>query len=145
MYILDTSIVSNYLDRRRNFSQLVEQILSTPPEQIFISIITVEEIIQGALASIQKMRQKSSITDAYRYFEELFAALHYKRKAEVRSRQRVRQDKAEGIYVNDFNPTFVCLKPTKRQSLPDRILCPASFAIKMYFETHSASEYGVLN
>jgi len=28
-------------------------------------------------ASIQKMRQKSSITDAYRYFEELFAALHY--------------------------------------------------------------------
>ena len=36
-----------------------------------------EEIIQGALASIQKMRQKSSVTDAYRYFEELFAALHY--------------------------------------------------------------------
>ena len=77
MYLLDSSIVSNYLDRRRNFPQLVEQILSTPPEQIFISIITVEEIIQGALASIQRVRQKSSITDAYRYFEELFAALHY--------------------------------------------------------------------
>jgi tRNA(fMet)-specific endonuclease VapC len=77
VYLLDTSIVSNYLDRRRNFPQLVEKILSTPPELIFISIITVEEIIQGALASIQKMRQKSSVTDAYRYFEELFTALHY--------------------------------------------------------------------
>jgi tRNA(fMet)-specific endonuclease VapC len=77
VYLLDTSIVSNYLDRRRNFPQLVKQILSTSPEQIFISIITVEEIIQGALASIQKTRQKSSVTYAYRYFEELFAALHY--------------------------------------------------------------------
>jgi tRNA(fMet)-specific endonuclease VapC len=77
VYLLDTSIVSNYLDRRRNFPQLLEKILSTPPELIFISIITVEEIIQGALASIQKMKQKSSVIDAYRYFEELFAALHY--------------------------------------------------------------------
>jgi len=77
VYLLDTSIVSNYLDRRRNFPQLVDKILSTSPQQIFISIITVEEIIQGALASIQKTRQKSSVTYVYRYFEELFAALHY--------------------------------------------------------------------
>lgn len=77
MYLLDTSIVSNYLDRRRNFPQLTDHILSTPPEQIFISVITVEEIIQGALASIQKVRQKPSVMDAYRYFEELFSALNY--------------------------------------------------------------------
>ncbi|OUL28631.1 hypothetical protein BV378_07170 [Nostoc sp. RF31YmG] len=77
MYLLDTSIVSNYLDKRRNIPQLTERILSTSPELIFISIITVEEIIQGALASIQKMRQKPSVTDAYRYFAELFSALHY--------------------------------------------------------------------
>ncbi len=77
MYLLDTSIVSNYLDKRRNIPQLTERILSTSPELIFISIITVEEIIQGALASIQRMRQKPSVTNAYRYFAELFSALHY--------------------------------------------------------------------
>ena len=76
MYLLDTSIVSNHLDKRRNFLKLTNQILSKPPELIFISIITVEEIIQGALATIQKMRQKSSVTDGYKSFEELFAALH---------------------------------------------------------------------
>jgi tRNA(fMet)-specific endonuclease VapC len=76
VYLLDTSIVSNYLDKRRNFPQLTNKILTTPPELIFISIITVEEIIQGALATIQKLRQKSAVTDGYRYFEELFEALH---------------------------------------------------------------------
>jgi tRNA(fMet)-specific endonuclease VapC len=77
VYLLDTSIVSNYLDKRRNLPQLTESILSTSPELIFISIITVEEILQGALACIQKMKQKSSVTNAYRYFEELFNALHH--------------------------------------------------------------------
>jgi tRNA(fMet)-specific endonuclease VapC len=77
VYLFDTSIVSNYLDKRRNFPQLTESILSTSPELIFISIITVEEILQGALASIQRVRQKPSVTNAYRYFEELFAALQY--------------------------------------------------------------------
>jgi tRNA(fMet)-specific endonuclease VapC len=76
VYLLDTNIVSNYLDKRRSFIQLTNQILATPPELIFISIITVEEIIQGALAAIQKLRQKSTVTNAYKYFEELFEALH---------------------------------------------------------------------
>ncbi|MGD1871457.1 MAG: type II toxin-antitoxin system VapC family toxin [Mastigocoleus sp.] len=77
MYLLDTNTVSNYLDKRRSFPQLKHKILSTPPELIFISIITVEEIIRGSLAIIQKQKQKSSIADAYKYFEELFEALHY--------------------------------------------------------------------
>jgi len=76
MYLLDTSIVSNYLDKGRNFPLLTNQLISTPPELIFISIITVEEIIQGALATIQKMRQKLAVKDAYKYFEKLFEALH---------------------------------------------------------------------
>ena len=76
MYLLDTSIVSNFLDERRFYPQLTAKILSQPPESIFISIITVEEILQGALASIQKTKRKSSVVAAYQYFEELSSALN---------------------------------------------------------------------
>ena len=76
MYLLDTSVVSNFLGERRYYPPLTSRILNQPPELIFISIITVEEILQGALAAIQKVKQKSSIIQAYQYFEDLFAALH---------------------------------------------------------------------
>ena len=76
MYLLDTSVVSNFLDERRYYPQLTSRILSKPPEQIFISIITVEEILQGALASVQKAKRKSSVIKAYQYFEDLFSAMH---------------------------------------------------------------------
>jgi tRNA(fMet)-specific endonuclease VapC len=52
MYLLDTNTVSNFLDQQRHSPQLTQKILSTPPEHIFISIITVEEILRGALAAI---------------------------------------------------------------------------------------------
>lgn len=76
MYLLDTSVVSNFLDERRYYPQLTAKILSQPPEQIFISIITVEEILQGALASVQKAKRKPTVTKAYEYFKDLFSALH---------------------------------------------------------------------
>jgi tRNA(fMet)-specific endonuclease VapC len=76
MYLLDTSVVSNFLDERRYYPQLTSRILIQPPETIFISIITVEEILQGALASVQKAKRKSSVTFAYKYFDDLFTALH---------------------------------------------------------------------
>jgi predicted nucleic acid-binding protein len=76
VYLLDTSIVSNYLDERRDSPYLTNKILTTPPEQIFTSVITVEEILQGALAGIQKVRKKSSVINAYQSFEDLFEALH---------------------------------------------------------------------
>ncbi|MBE9045763.1 hypothetical protein IQ255_15335 [Pleurocapsales cyanobacterium LEGE 10410] len=74
MYLLDTSVVSNFLDERRYYPQLTARILSKPPEQIFISIITVEEILQGALASVQKVKRKP-ITKAYEYLGDLFSAI----------------------------------------------------------------------
>ena len=76
MYVLDTSVVSNFLDERRYYPRLTAKILNQPPEQIFISIITIEEILQGALASVQKAKRKPSITKAYQYFEALFLALN---------------------------------------------------------------------
>ena len=64
------------MDERRFYPQLTAKILNQPPESIFISVITVEEILQGALASVQKTKRKSSVVAAYQYFEELFSALN---------------------------------------------------------------------
>ena len=66
MYLLDTSVVSNFLDERRYYPQLTTRILNQPPEQI----------LQGALASVQKAKRKPSVTKAYQYFEDLFSALN---------------------------------------------------------------------
>ncbi len=76
MYLLDTSVVSNFLDERRFYPRLTDKILSQPAELIFISIITVEEILRGALASVQKSKRQPSVIFAYQYFEELFSALN---------------------------------------------------------------------
>lgn len=76
MYLLDTSVVSNFLDERRFYPQLTDKILSQPPGLIFISIITVEEILRGVLASVQKTKRQPSVIVAYQYFEELFSALN---------------------------------------------------------------------
>ncbi len=76
MYLLDTSVVSNFLDERRFYPQLTTKILSQPPELIFISVITVEEILRGALASVNKAKRQSSVVFAYQYFDTLFSALN---------------------------------------------------------------------
>ena len=49
MYLLDTDTISNYLDKRRGNEKLRQKIEQMPPETIWISIITVEEIIRGIL------------------------------------------------------------------------------------------------
>ena len=76
MYLLDTSVLSNFLDERRFYPQLTTKILSQPPELIFISVITVEEILRGALASVNKAKRQSSVVIAYQYFDTLFSALN---------------------------------------------------------------------
>jgi tRNA(fMet)-specific endonuclease VapC len=64
------------LDKRRNNPKLTRRILSEPPERLFISLLTVEEIMRGALASINRFRQGTDVTRAYKEFGDLFAALH---------------------------------------------------------------------
>jgi predicted nucleic acid-binding protein len=55
VYLLDTNIVSTFLDRRRNSQILTRRILSQPPENLFISVITIEEMMQGELGSINRL------------------------------------------------------------------------------------------
>jgi tRNA(fMet)-specific endonuclease VapC len=75
VYVLDTSTVSNALSRHRSQTHLRRRILQESPENIFVSVITIEEILRGALAVIQKQRQLPSVVGAYQYFEELWQAL----------------------------------------------------------------------
>jgi tRNA(fMet)-specific endonuclease VapC len=75
VYILDTNIVSNALSRHRNQTNLQKRILQESPENIFISIITIEEILRGALAAIQKQRKTLAVINVYQQFEELSKAL----------------------------------------------------------------------
>jgi tRNA(fMet)-specific endonuclease VapC len=51
------------------------RILSTPPNQLFITVITLEEVLSGSLASIQKFRNKPAIIRAYAQFQELHQGL----------------------------------------------------------------------
>lgn len=56
MYLLDTDSTSNYLDKRRNCVQLRARIEAEPPQNICISIITVEEILRGVLTMLKQAR-----------------------------------------------------------------------------------------
>jgi tRNA(fMet)-specific endonuclease VapC len=76
VYLLDTNIVSTFLDRRRNSQILTRRILSQPPETLFISVTTIEEMMQGELGSINRLRHKPRVVMAYQGFEELFSALN---------------------------------------------------------------------
>jgi tRNA(fMet)-specific endonuclease VapC len=76
VYLLDTNIVSTFLDQRRNSPLLTHRILKQAPETMFISIITVEEMMQGELGAINRLRHRPNIVTVYRAFEDLFDALH---------------------------------------------------------------------
>jgi tRNA(fMet)-specific endonuclease VapC len=76
VYLLDTNIVSTFLDRRRNSQILTRRILSQPPENLFINIVTIEEMMQGELGSINRLRHKPRVVVAYQGFEALFSALN---------------------------------------------------------------------
>lgn len=53
MYILDTNIISNLL-RDGYEADLGRKVSSFPEEQIWISVITVEELLEGRLFSIRR-------------------------------------------------------------------------------------------
>jgi tRNA(fMet)-specific endonuclease VapC len=76
VYLLDTNIISTALDQRRNNQFLAHRILNQSPESIFISIITVEEMMRGELGGIHRLRHKPNVVTVYRAFEGLFEALH---------------------------------------------------------------------
>jgi tRNA(fMet)-specific endonuclease VapC len=53
VYVLDTDTVSNFLDARRQNPMLRTQILGHRPEHLWISVVTVEELLRGALNRVR--------------------------------------------------------------------------------------------
>jgi len=62
-YILDTDHISL---AQRGHPQVSARILATPPEQIAITIVSVQEQMQGRLAQIQQIGDSAALIAAYR-------------------------------------------------------------------------------
>jgi tRNA(fMet)-specific endonuclease VapC len=66
-YILDTDHVSL---AQRGQSHIVERIATIPPEQLAVSIITVQEQLRGRLAQVQQARNSIALIHAYKLLHE---------------------------------------------------------------------------
>ena len=93
MYLLDTDTVSNYLDKRRMNPELRARIEGEPPESIWISVVTIEEIVRGVLEVLARARKHprnpARIIACYAWLHNavrdlsLFQALLYTEQAEA--------------------------------------------------------------
>lgn len=81
MYVLDTCVFSPYYVRENPKPPLKEKIESTPYEELWITAITVEETIQGALRLIreidnQKLEKQRELPAAYDLLVKVTYALN---------------------------------------------------------------------
>lgn len=75
LYVLDTDHVSLF---QRNHPQVVAKIMETLPEQLAVTVISVEEQLQGRLAQIKRASQKSSSPEMLiKAFVELRKAVQF--------------------------------------------------------------------
>jgi len=65
VYILDTDIFTLAYTRRSAILPLETRISATPPDQLYLSIITVKESLRGALALINRHEANDRIVPAY--------------------------------------------------------------------------------
>ena len=65
MYILDTDVVTLFFHHRDQQPLLVSRILATPSDCLWISVITAEEMIQGAFKLIRRDQQTGKGTGGY--------------------------------------------------------------------------------
>jgi len=75
VYLLDRDIVSLYLRDRDTFPQLRSRIIATPNEQLWISIIGVEEAFHGGLALVHRNRLTRRAVASYAFLEQIFRDL----------------------------------------------------------------------
>jgi predicted nucleic acid-binding protein len=65
VYILDTDVVTLFFHHRNQQPILVSRVLATSPERLWISVITAEEMIQGAFKLIRHDQRKGKGTGGY--------------------------------------------------------------------------------
>jgi tRNA(fMet)-specific endonuclease VapC len=62
LYVLDTDIVTLY---RRGHAAVVRQVLAHPPEQVAITVISVEEQLSGWYALLRRAKKPADLTRIY--------------------------------------------------------------------------------
>jgi len=67
LFILDTDHLSLY---QRDVEPLVSKLLSHPPIELAITIVTVEEQLRGRLAQIRKATTAAHLSERYRWLGE---------------------------------------------------------------------------
>jgi tRNA(fMet)-specific endonuclease VapC len=67
LFVLDTDHLSLY---QRDFEPLLSKLLSRPPDELAITIVTVEEQLRGRLAQIRKATTAAHLNECYRWLGE---------------------------------------------------------------------------
>jgi tRNA(fMet)-specific endonuclease VapC len=67
LFVLDTDHLSLY---QRDFEPLLSKLLSHPPDELAITIVTVEEQLRGRLAQIRKATTAAHLNECYRWLGE---------------------------------------------------------------------------
>ncbi len=67
LFVLDTDHLSLY---QRSVEPLLSKLLSHPPDELAITIITIEEQLRGRLAQIRKATTAAHLSECYRWLGE---------------------------------------------------------------------------
>lgn len=127
VYLLDTNIISNIDQRRSSQTRLRQRILSEDPRNLFISAITVEEVMQGSLAQIQQNRYKPKVTALYQELLDLLRLLCQFQTLP---------------YTNEAERIFQSLPPSaKRVSTADRRIAAIAHTTGMTIITANISDF----
>ena len=65
MYLFDTDIFSNLTATKRNYPALDARVVKEPIENVFVSVILLNELLRLALPRIQKEWNSPKMVDAY--------------------------------------------------------------------------------
>jgi hypothetical protein len=71
VYILDTDTATLLLHYTAQYPNLRKKVIAIPPQQIWISIVTVTEFMRGALAYLKKREQKGEFVIGLSWFQPL--------------------------------------------------------------------------
>lgn len=75
MYVLDTDIVSLFLHHEGQQPHLERRILSTPAERLWISLMTVDEQLEGVYKLINHPKREGGELDGCRFLRKIMGDL----------------------------------------------------------------------
>jgi predicted nucleic acid-binding protein len=78
VFVLDTDTVSNFLVRNRNYQALQARVNAQPAGTVYLSIITLEEVLRGQVNAINTARSRQNgrlLLEVYALFHQLYEAL----------------------------------------------------------------------